>query len=173
MVIIKLLIHVLFFFLVNSLHQVLGQYSQLNTTSSWLKNHTKSLTLPLDKPPKPPICKIIPCKRSGPPTARKRCCRNQCVDLLSDPNHCRFCFKRCRFALSCCGGNCVDTNNDPSNCGQCGNECEPGAPCEFGMCGYAAPSSQPGKRRRHPKRPRPPPSPKSDGELHDDRDDDE
>ncbi|CAF2081500.1 stigma-specific STIG1-like protein 4 [Brassica napus] len=173
MVIIKLLIHVLFFFLVNSFHQVLGQYSQLNTTSSWLKNHTKSLTLPLDKPPKPPICKIIACKRSGPPTARKRCCRNQCVDLLSDPNHCRFCFKRCRFALSCCGGNCVDTNNDPSNCGQCGNKCEPGAPCEFGMCGYAAPSSQPGKRRRHPKRPRPPPSPKIDGELHDDRDDDE
>ncbi|KAG2304853.1 hypothetical protein Bca52824_033504 [Brassica carinata] len=65
------------------------------------------------------------------------------------------------------------TNNDPSNCGQCGNKCDPGAPCEFGMCGYAAPSSQPGKRPRRPKRPRPPPSPKSDGELHGDRDDDE
>ncbi|KFK35917.1 hypothetical protein AALP_AA4G053300 [Arabis alpina] len=113
------------------------------------------------------MCKPRTCKRSGPQGARMRCCRNQCVDVLSDPNHCRFCFKRCRFAKSCCDGDCVDTNNDPSNCGQCGNECEAGAPCEFGMCGYAAPSSQPKKRKRHPKhrRPRPPPSPDT---AHDD-----
>lgn len=165
MIITKLLIYVLFFILVISLLllQAIGHsYDQLNTTSSWLKNHTKSPTMSNWGRSKPPMCKPWVCKRGGPPMARMRCCRNQCVDVLSDPNHCRFCFKRCRFALSCCDGDCVDTNNDSSNCGQCGNKCDSGAPCEFGMCGYAAPSSQP-RKRRHPKfhRPRAPPSPDS------------
>lgn len=172
MITIKLLLSALIFFLLNSLlHQVLGQNNQLNTTSAWLKDHTKSFTTTNWYKPKPPMCKPWICRRSGPPMARMRCCRNQCVDVLSDPNHCRFCFRRCRFGLSCCNGDCVDTNNDPSNCGKCGNKCDSGALCEFGLCGYAAPSSQPGKRHRHPKfrRPTPPPSPYS--KVYDDRDD--
>nr|AAF87870.1 Hypothetical protein [Arabidopsis thaliana] len=171
---IKLTLCALIFFLLNSLlHHVLGHDNQLNTTSSWLKSHIKAATTTNWGRPKPPMCKPWICKRSGPSEARMRCCRNQCVDVLSDPNHCRFCFKSCRFALSCCDGDCVDTNTDPSNCGQCGNECESGAPCEFGMCGYAAPSSQPGKRHRRHKfhRPRPPPSP--DSKLNYDDHDDE
>ncbi|KAL1220515.1 Stigma-specific STIG1-like protein 4 [Cardamine amara subsp. amara] len=174
MITIKLLLCALIFFLLNSIiHQVLGHNNQLNTTSSWLKDHTKSVTTTNhwgNNKPKPPMCKPWICKRSGPPMARMRCCRNQCVDVLSDPNHCRFCFRRCRFGLSCCNGGCVDTNNDPSNCGQCGNKCESGALCEFGLCGYAAPSSDPRKRHRHHKhKPRPPPSP--DSKRNDDRDD--
>ncbi|ESQ30412.1 hypothetical protein EUTSA_v10012178mg [Eutrema salsugineum] len=173
----KLLLYALILFLLNTLPQVFGGYDQLNTTSSWLKNHTKAPTMSNWGRQKPPMCKPWICKRSGPPMARMRCCRNQCVDVLSDPNHCRFCFRSCRFALSCCDGDCVDTNIDPSNCGQCGNKCDSGAPCEFGLCGYAAPSSQPGKHHRHHKfhRPRPPPSPDSNGdsELYDDDREDE
>ncbi|XP_010500642.1 PREDICTED: stigma-specific STIG1-like protein 4 [Camelina sativa] len=174
MITVKQLLCAVFFVLLNSLlHQVRGQSYQLNTTSSWLKSHTKAATTTNCGRAKPPMCKPRTCKLSGPPMARMKCCRNQCVDVLSDPNHCRFCFRSCRFGLSCCGGDCVDTNDDPSNCGQCGNECESGAPCEFGMCGYAAPSSQPGTRKRHhrPKfhRPCPPSSP--DSKLYDDRDD--
>ncbi|CAN8288358.1 unnamed protein product [Cochlearia groenlandica] len=144
-----------FFFVINSLLvlQVFAYYDQeLNTTSSssaWLKSHTKSLTISNFNKRKPHFCKPRACKRSGPPVNRMRCCRNHCVDVLTDPNHCKFCFKKCRFGLVCCRGRCVDTNKDHNNCGKCGYKCGIGAPCEFGMCGYASPSTSRPRKHRH------------------------
>ncbi|XP_010519264.1 PREDICTED: stigma-specific STIG1-like protein 4 [Tarenaya hassleriana] len=133
-------------------------------SSAWLKNQTTNWHRP-----KPPGCWSRPwiCKQGAPPRAVMRCCRNQCVDVSSDVNHCRFCNRNCPFSWLCCDGNCVNVNTDPFNCGRCGNMCPVGAPCEFGMCGYAQPSPPqwPPRHPRHPKFrwPKPPPSSESSG----------
>ncbi|KAM7268835.1 hypothetical protein ACFE04_011001 [Oxalis oulophora] len=86
-----------------------------------------------------------------PPTVRKLCCRNRCIDVFSDVSNCGFCGSRCRFGRQCCRGQCVNLNISRFNCGKCFNRCPLLSRCVYGMCGYG----QPGPRPRPPKPPRP------------------
>lgn len=81
------------------------------------------------------------------------CCNGQCVDLLSNPNHCRECNHGCPGTTcdssSCtnicaqpfldCNQNVVDGCEvnpaiDPKNCGNCGIECGFQLECVAGYC---------------------------------------
>lgn len=78
-------------------------------------------------------------------TSDQLLCDDQCVDPLTDPNHCGGCATVCTTgacaAGTCCGSDypnvcsqtCVNTNVDPSNCGTCGTYCASGL-CSSGMC---------------------------------------
>uniref|UniRef100_A0A7N0UXX6 Uncharacterized protein n=1 Tax=Kalanchoe fedtschenkoi TaxID=63787 RepID=A0A7N0UXX6_KALFE len=68
---------------------------------------------------------------------RRKCCRNRCVDVYSDVNHCGFCRRRCPFGWSCCARRCVDTRFSRRHCGRCFNRCPHRTSCYMGMCGYA------------------------------------
>ncbi|KAJ8766526.1 hypothetical protein K2173_023773 [Erythroxylum novogranatense] len=122
-------------------------------SSPWLEkvmNHPK---------PRPSGCWKTPwiCRKGESPPARLRCCRNQCVDVSSDPNNCGFCGIRCPFAWQCCHGFCVDTNINHFNCGRCGNRCPRGVRCLYGMCGYGGqPTSPDWPRPPFPFPPKPP-----------------
>ncbi|XP_038685369.1 stigma-specific STIG1-like protein 4 [Tripterygium wilfordii] len=119
----------------------------LSPSSPWLKKITNH-----DPRPRPPGCwkRSWICKQGQQPGTRMRCCKNQCVDILSDVNHCGLCGIRCPFTRRCCKGFCVNTNFNPFHCGRCGNRCPWRVRCLYGMCGYAQSS---------PPRPCPPPSP--------------
>jgi len=81
--------------------------------------------------------------------------------LLTDPENCGACGKKCESWQACvmgaclcpsgtelCDGECIDFNKDPNNCGGCGNKCPGpratspgkivgGSPsCENGVCKY-------------------------------------
>ncbi len=76
-------------------------------------------------------------------------CDGDCVDLLSDSDHCGSCTTQCdlttemclagQCVFDCgaeyfCGGTCVDTSSDPQNCGECDLQCPTGINCVNGEC---------------------------------------
>lgn len=75
----------------------------------------------------------------APPRIKKRCCRNQCVDVASDVYNCGLCGFRCPFTWQCCRGVCINTNINPLHCGKCEHKCPFRSFCVYGMCGYAQP----------------------------------
>ncbi|KAJ9153822.1 hypothetical protein P3X46_027223 [Hevea brasiliensis] len=100
---------------------------------------------------KPWICR----EGNRRPKAQMRCCRNKCVDVSSNVNHCGLCGVKCPFSWLCCHGFCVDVNISPFNCGKCGSKCPWGIRCDYGMCGYSEPESEPEPLSLPPWRPRP------------------
>ncbi|KAJ0046785.1 hypothetical protein Pint_04045 [Pistacia integerrima] len=122
-------------------------------SSPWLNKVTNGGR---GRDPRPPGCWNRPwiCRQGEPPGSRMRCCRNRCVDVSSDVNHCGLCGTRCPFTWQCCRGFCSNTNVSRFNCGKCGNRCARGVRCYYGMCGYAQPWPKP---RPRPPWPRPPP----------------
>ncbi|GLT27743.1 hypothetical protein SLA2020_027190 [Shorea laevis] len=114
----------------------LAQWNATATSSRWLKNVTNW------RRPRPEGCSYRPwiCRQGQqPPTVRMRCCRNKCVDVASDINHCGLCGIRCRFSWQCCRGSCTNTNFNRFNCGRCGRRCSGRVRCLYGLCGYAQP----------------------------------
>ncbi|KAI4295941.1 hypothetical protein L6164_035934 [Bauhinia variegata] len=65
------------------------------------------------------------------------CCKNKCVNLLTDALNCGKCGKKCGFKKICCEGKCVNPLNNNLHCGKCGNKCNKGSSCVYGMCNYA------------------------------------
>jgi hypothetical protein len=62
------------------------------------------------------------------------CCGEECVDLATDPRHCRRCGNACPDAAACCeAGQCVDR---PGTCTTCpdGFSCGPGSACCDATC---------------------------------------
>ncbi|KAJ4981074.1 hypothetical protein NE237_031911 [Protea cynaroides] len=108
--------------------------TMVSSSSPWLKRVTN---------PRATGCGLKPwiCRSSEgfPPRLRKLCCRNRCVDVLTDVNNCGFCGIRCQFSWQCCNGFCVDTNVNLFHCGMCWNRCPFGSFCMYGLCGYAEP----------------------------------
>ncbi|CAA0814211.1 Stigma-specific STIG1-like protein 4 [Striga hermonthica] len=107
-----------------------------NTTATygpWLRGIIKN--------PRRMGCRRRPwiCRQDDTPRVRRRCCRNRCVDVTSDPNNCGLCGIRCPFTWQCCRGLCSNTNLSPFNCGGCGQRCFFPRFCFYGMCGYAQP----------------------------------
>ncbi|GAV60875.1 Stig1 domain-containing protein, partial [Cephalotus follicularis] len=109
-----------------------GSLSSSSSSSPWLRKH-RDHHRPTGCWGRPWIC------REGyyPPPIKRRCCKNQCVDVGSDVNNCGLCAFRCPFGYQCCGGQCVNTNRNPFNCGRCFNRCPKKVKCFYGMCGYA------------------------------------
>ncbi|KAH7544431.1 hypothetical protein JRO89_XS15G0165900 [Xanthoceras sorbifolium] len=127
--------------------------------SPWLKKVAKWSR------PRPVGCRGRPwiCRQSELPGTRMQCCRDQCVDVSSDPENCGLCGVHCPFTRQCCRGFCSNTSRSPINCGRCGNRCPCGIRCRYGMCGYAGGSLPcPPQPRPQPRRPRPPSPPYGD-----------
>ena len=76
-------------------------------------------------------------------------CGIECVDVMSDREHCGACDTACETGFSCvegacalvcpegqtaCDGACTDVDRDPSHCGACGDACEAGEVCSSGSC---------------------------------------
>lgn len=76
-------------------------------------------------------------------------CSGDCVDLMTDEEHCGACGHQCDDDYACeagtcqlqcgdedtaCEGECVDTMTDDDHCGSCGSECDDGFACEEGGC---------------------------------------
>ncbi|KAI3441691.1 uncharacterized protein J3R85_002299 [Psidium guajava] len=125
-----------------------------SSSSPWLKTVSKNGW------PRPVGCWTKPwiCNQGESPPFRMRCCKNRCVDITSDVDHCGLCAIRCPYTWQCCFGLCRNININPLHCGRCFNRCPFGVPCLFGMCGYARPL--PPRRPYPPKQPWPfPPCP--------------
>lgn len=74
-------------------------------------------------------------------------CGNQCVDLMSDPEHCGECFRDCDWptrycvagecacqdGFAVCDDDCVDLTKN-GNCGACDNSCPGDQVCRMGEC---------------------------------------
>ncbi|XP_042485475.1 stigma-specific STIG1-like protein 4 [Macadamia integrifolia] len=108
-------------------------------SSPWLKKVTNSRPIGCERQP-------WICDNGGkrfPPRVRMLCCRNRCVDVMTDVNNCGFCGIKCLFSRKCCNGLCVDTNVNPVHCGRCWNRCPSGVLCFYGLCGYAEPALPP------------------------------
>lgn len=83
------------------------------------------------------------CNRGEQRPYRMRCCRNRCVDISSNVDHCGLCARRCPFSWLCCRGRCRNINRNPKHCGRCFNRCPFPIRCRYGMCGYAQSSRPP------------------------------
>ncbi|KAK8604886.1 hypothetical protein V6N13_082353 [Hibiscus sabdariffa] len=70
------------------------------------------------------------------PRGGRKCCFQQCKDVLRDSNNCGECGKVCGYGFVCCNGKCVDLLNDPRNCGSCSQQCPRINGCTFAMCDY-------------------------------------
>ncbi len=83
---------------------------------------------------------------TGPDCPEEEFCSGQCVDLLSDDDHCGQCGNTCDGDLTCddgqcgceddltaCGQSCINTDTDPLHCGDCDNACDSGQ-CDSGQC---------------------------------------
>lgn len=118
-------------------------------SSPWLNKVTNGGRA-RDPWPPGPGCRNRPriCSRGKKPGTQMRCCRNRCVDVSSDVNHCGLCAIRCPFTWQCCRGFCSNTSVSRFNCGKCGSTCPWGVRCYYGMCGYAQPEPRP--RPTHP-----------------------
>ncbi len=75
-------------------------------------------------------------------------CGGECVDPLTDPQHCGECGNVCPVGTTCqqgtcqcpgiqrlCDGECTATDSDRLNCGQCGVICGYESDCAGGQCG--------------------------------------
>ena len=84
-------------------------------------------------------------------------CGLECVDVMSDREHCGACDNTCDTGFSCvdgdcdlvcpegqtaCSGTCVDVDRDPSHCGACDATCEAGEVCTDGACEVSCPPGQ-------------------------------
>ncbi|XP_058092302.1 stigma-specific STIG1-like protein 1 [Magnolia sinica] len=78
----------------------------------------------------PDIC--LPRGSPGP-----SCCRNKCVNLITDRGNCGVCGKMCKYTEACCRGECVYLSFDKRHCGRCNNRCAKSDYCIYGMCNYA------------------------------------
>ena len=65
------------------------------------------------------------------------CCKNKCVNLLTDAFNCGRCGKKCSYKKICCVGKCVNPMTNEKHCGKCGSKCDKGSSCVYGMCSYA------------------------------------
>lgn len=65
------------------------------------------------------------------------CCKQKCVDVLRDMNHCGKCGQKCKYGERCCHGVCTNVMKNVNNCGKCYNKCKHGIQCQMGFCGYA------------------------------------
>lgn len=65
------------------------------------------------------------------------CCKQNCVNPLTDRYNCGACGKACSFGYACCKGKCLNTAYDRNNCGSCGVSCSKKNKCIYGMCSYA------------------------------------
>ncbi|XP_057457290.1 protein GRIM REAPER-like [Lotus japonicus] len=65
------------------------------------------------------------------------CCKNKCVNVRGDMNHCGKCGKKCKYGERCCGGVCTNILKNNNNCGKCNKKCKHGIHCRYGFCGYA------------------------------------
>ncbi|RWR96119.1 stigma-specific STIG1-like protein 1 [Cinnamomum micranthum f. kanehirae] len=65
------------------------------------------------------------------------CCKNKCVDSMTDLNNCGACGVKCKFTTACCRGECVYLSFDKRHCGRCNNRCKKGDYCIYGLCNYA------------------------------------
>ena len=74
-------------------------------------------------------------------------CGEECVDLLSNADHCGSCNTPCSDVQTCeagtcqceggftaCGGSCVDLMVDLVHCGSCDTLCKGGSTCKEGLC---------------------------------------
>ncbi|GLJ31044.1 hypothetical protein SUGI_0621240 [Cryptomeria japonica] len=68
---------------------------------------------------------------------KSKCCKDRCVNVLTDRYHCGSCDKSCPFGYGCCKGKCVNVAYDKKNCGSCGVVCSKKGKCVYGMCSYA------------------------------------
>ncbi len=86
-------------------------------------------------------CKVPPC---AAPSAR---CGKECVDVLSNAQHCGRCNRactgdntcrdgecRCSNGLTECMGTCVDTTQNNNHCGVCNNACGDRKACQQSKC---------------------------------------
>ena len=70
-------------------------------------------------------------------SAGPNCCKNKCVNLLTDSLNCGRCGKKCSYKKICCGGKCANPMTNEKHCGKCGNKCDKESSCVYGMCNYA------------------------------------
>ncbi|HEY3495066.1 MAG TPA: hypothetical protein VGK73_10290, partial [Polyangiaceae bacterium] len=98
-----------------------------------------------------PVCSSGMCDISclAPTTA----CDGECLDVLTDVEHCGTCSRVCPGAAnatpvcnggscglvcnsghSLCSGVCTNTDTDPDNCGRCARHCPPNKQCIAGSC---------------------------------------
>jgi len=74
-------------------------------------------------------------------------CGSECVDLISNPEHCGACGNLCGEGQLCeagvclcaggmvfCGAECIDVASDADHCGACANPCDGGESCVDGVC---------------------------------------
>lgn len=82
-------------------------------------------------------------------------CGNECVNWLTNDDHCGQCDNACGLHANCvngqcscvagysdCSGQCVNLNFDAANCGSCGHACAAGQACVNGSCASGCPQGQ-------------------------------
>ncbi|MFB6351341.1 MAG: CAP domain-containing protein [Bradymonadaceae bacterium] len=80
-------------------------------------------------------------------TTTEKYCDGQCVEVLSDPDHCGSCGFACSQGASCvngickcaegnirCDGRCIDPSSNDDHCFKCGNACPDGQMCQKSVC---------------------------------------
>ena len=92
------------------------------------------------------------CGEDDPCPSGSQLCDNQCVDYLTDDNHCGQCHNACGIHADCINGSCtciedyadcdgdqstgceVDISLDRNNCGACNNVCSADEECCYKLC---------------------------------------
>ncbi|XP_031405810.1 stigma-specific STIG1-like protein 4 [Punica granatum] len=120
------------------------QATATSSSSTWVADHNNATNASLTvskwwrrrdpDDPRAQGCQKRPwiCNQGQVPPFRMRCCRNRCVDILSDPNHCGQCLIRCPYTWQCCFGLCRNINRNPLHCGKCFNRCPFGVRIVYG-----------------------------------------
>jgi uncharacterized protein YkwD len=85
----------------------------------------------------------------------RRMCNGTCTELLSNPNHCGKCGRRCHPDAACingicdcpeemlkCDGTCIDPTSHDDHCFECGNACADGKACVNSVCVQADPTTK-------------------------------
>jgi hypothetical protein len=102
--------------------------SSLAVTSRFLSQKTRIPRLTCNKFPRI-------CHAKGSPGPH--CCKEKCVNTLTDRLNCGMCGKKCKYNETCCNGKCVNPSFNRRHCGGCNNRCNNGRFCVFGLCNYA------------------------------------